>query len=122
MADEKDSAALSLDFSHATEAFLLEMEVPNRQHLVDDQDFRLEVRGDREGQPHIHARRITLHRGIDEAIEFGETDNLVELARDLFTRHSQNCAVQKDIFAACKLWMESGAHLQQSRCPAPHPN
>ena len=40
---------------HLAEALLLELRVADRQHLVDDQDLRLQVRRDRERQPHIHA-------------------------------------------------------------------
>src|SRR5476649_1275186 len=37
-------------------SFLLKLGVPDRQHLVHDQNFRLHVRGHRKRQPHIHAR------------------------------------------------------------------
>ena len=41
------------------------------------------MRRDREGQPHIHAAGIVLDRRVDERLDLGEGDDLVELARDL---------------------------------------
>ena len=49
-----------------------------RQNLVDEQDLGLEVRGDGEGEAHVHAARVALHRRVDEALDPGEVDDLVE--------------------------------------------
>ena len=68
---------------HLAEALLLELRVAHRQHLVDDQDLGLEVRGHRERQPHVHAARVVLHRRVDELLDLGERDDLVELPVDL---------------------------------------
>ncbi len=38
-----------------SEAFFLKRRVADCEHLVDDQDLRLEVRRDGEGEPHVHA-------------------------------------------------------------------
>ena len=43
------------DVAHLAQALLLKRGVADRQHLVDDQDLRLQVRGDGERQPHVHA-------------------------------------------------------------------
>ena len=80
MADEEDGAAPAGDVAHLAEALLLERRVADRQHLVDEQDLRLEVRGDRERQAHVHAARVALHRRVDELLDLGERDDLVELA------------------------------------------
>jgi hypothetical protein len=39
----------------------------------------------RDGEPeaHVHARRVRLHRRVDELLELGELDDLVEAPRDL---------------------------------------
>ena len=66
---------------HAAEAAALELGVADGEHLVDEQDLRLEVRRDREGETHVHAARVALHRRVDEALDPGELDDLVELAR-----------------------------------------
>ena len=65
---------------HPPEAPPLELGVADREHLVDEQDLRLEVRGDREGKAHVHAARVALDRRVDELLDAGELDDLVELA------------------------------------------
>ena len=60
---------------------MLEMQVADRQHLVHDQNFGLEVRGHRKRQPHEHAARVVLDRRVDELLELGERDDRVELPR-----------------------------------------
>ena len=69
--------------AHLAQALLLERRVADRQHLVHQQDLRLQVRGDGEGQPHVHAARVALDRRVEELLDLGEGDDLVELARDL---------------------------------------
>ena len=95
------------------EAFLLECIVADGQHLVDDQDLRLQVRGDGEGQPHVHPRGVALHRRVEELLDLGEGDDLVELAVDLHLPHAQDGAVEIDILPAGKLRMETRPHLEQ---------
>ena len=80
VADEEHGPTVLGDRAHLAEALLLERDVADRQHLVDDQDLRLEVRGDRERQPHVHAARVALDRRVDELLDPGEVDDLVELA------------------------------------------
>ena len=70
-------------FVHLAQAFLLERRVADGQHLVDDQDLRLEVRRHGEGQPHVHAAGVALDRRVEELLDLGEGDDLVELAADL---------------------------------------
>ena len=71
------------DVLHLAEALLLELGVADRQHLVDDQDLRLEMRRHGEGEPHVHAARVALDRRVEELLDLGEGDDLVELALDL---------------------------------------
>ena len=106
------------DVVHLAEALLLEPRVADREHFVDDQDLRLEVRRDREREPHVHAARVVLHRRVDEALDLGEGDDLVELARDLRAAHAENRAVQENVLAAGQLRMKPGADFEQ-RADAP---
>ena len=55
--------------------------IANREHLVNQQDVRIEVRQSA-AQPHAYARCIPLHRHVDERCHAGEGDNLVELGGD----------------------------------------
>ena len=64
------------------EALLLERGVADREHLVDEQDVGVDLDRDREREPHAHARRVVLELEVDELLELGERDDLVEpLAR-----------------------------------------
>ena len=71
------------DLIHLAKTLLLELGIADREHLVDDQDFRLQMRRDGKRQPHIHAGRIALHRRIEKPLDLGERDDLVELFADL---------------------------------------
>ena len=99
---------------HPPEAALLELGVADREHLVDEQDLRLEMRGDREREAHVHSARVALHRRVDEPSDAGELDDLVELARDLAPPHPEDRAVQEDVLAPGQLRVEAGADLEQA--------
>ncbi len=71
------------------------------------------MRGDREGETHVHAARIPFHRRVDELGDLGEGDDLVELAADLGAAHAEDGAVEEDVLAARELGMEAGADLEQ---------
>ena len=73
----------SRDVPHLAEALLLELRVADRQHLVDDENLGLQMRRNGEGEAHVHAARIALHRRVEELLDAGEVDDLVELAVDL---------------------------------------
>ena len=57
---------LSLQLTHAVEALELEGEVADGEHLVDEEHLGSDVDRDREAEPHEHARRVELHRRVDE--------------------------------------------------------
>ena len=60
--------------------------IANREHLVNQQDVRIEVRGN---QPSRGIRpRKPLHRHVDERCHAGEGDNLVELGGDFPPAHA----------------------------------
>ena len=101
------------DIAHLAEALLLERGVADGQHLVDDQDLRLQMRGHGEREAHVHAARIALHRRIEELLDLGERDDLVELRGDLGLRHAEDGAVEKDVFAAGQLRVEAGADFEK---------
>ena len=93
---------------------LLELGVADGEHLVHEQDLRLEVRGHREREPHVHAARVPLDRRVEERRHAGEVDDLGQLARDLAASHAEDGAVQVDVLAAGQLGMEARADLEQA--------
>ena len=69
------------------EALLLEGGVADGEHLVDQQDVGVDLDRDREREPHVHARGVVLQLEVDELLELGEGDDVVEaLARLLAAR------------------------------------
>ena len=80
--DEHDRAAGLLELEDLAEALALERLVADREHLVEQQHLGLDVRGDREAETHVHPRRVRAHRQVDEVLEPGERDDLVELLAD----------------------------------------
>ena len=68
------------------DAPLLEVGVADREDLVEQQDVGIEVGGNREPQPHVHARRVVLERHVDEVLEARVLDDRVVDAVDLLAR------------------------------------
>src|SRR5215471_12429386 len=65
-----------------------------------------------------------LDRRIEELLDLGEGDDLVEFAFDLDAAHAEDRAVQKDVFATGQFGMKPGANLEQaghtaSKCHPP---
>ena len=81
--DEDDRPAALLELEHLAEALALERLVADREHLVEQQHVRVQVRRDREAEPHVHPRRVGAHRPVDRLLELGEGDDLVEALADL---------------------------------------
>ena len=63
--------------------------VADGQHLVDEQHVGIDVNRHGEAQPHVHAGRVGLDRRVDEVLELGELDDLVEALRDLALREAR---------------------------------
>src|SRR5687768_5746416 len=115
MTHEQNGPSLKRNRTDLPQALLLKRCIANRQHFVDDQNVRFEVRRDCKCQPHVHAARITFDRSVDKLVELCESHDLVELPRDLGPLHSQHGAVEKDVFAASKFRMKTGSYLEQTR-------
>src|SRR4030095_16679540 len=98
--------------AHFSEAFFLKLDVSDRQHFVNDQDFPLQVSDDIKSETHIHTAGVTLHRGIDEFFNFGEGDDLVEFTVDFHLFHSQEGAVEVNVLPAGQFVVEASAHFQ----------
>ena len=113
MAYEQDRPAFSGDIAHLAQAFALEFRIPYRQDFVDDQNVRLEVSRHGEGQAQVHSARVVLDRGVEEGLDFGELNDLVELAVDLGPLHTEDGPVEVHVFAAGKLRMEARADFQE---------
>src|SRR6185312_7976551 len=87
--DKQYRSPVASKFLHCAEAFFLEAGIPNRKHLVYDQDFRIQVGGDRKSQSQTHTRRIAFNGSVDMPCYAGKLNNGVELRIDFFFGHSQ---------------------------------
>ena len=113
MADEEDGLFAAAKVVDPVQASGHKCGVPDGQHLVDEQDLGIDVDGDGETEAHVHAARVGFDRGVDEVLEFGETDDLVELVVYFLFVEAEHDAVDEDVFAAGDLGMETGAELDQ---------
>jgi len=115
VADEEDRArARGCDFAHLAETLALELRVTDGQHLVDDEDLWVEVRGDRECESHAHATAVALHRRVEKGAGAGELDDLVEVAGNRLARHPHDRAVEIDVLAPRELGVEAGTDLEEA--------
>jgi hypothetical protein len=100
MAHKKHRSAMAGDILHFAQAFFLEFRVSDGKNFVHDQNLGFQMRRDGEREPHIHPGAIPLHRRIDELLDSGEIDDLVELSADFSFGHPEDGAVQEDVFAS----------------------
>src|SRR5664280_1644350 len=114
MTDKDDGASAPCGILQLSETLSLETGVADGEYLVDQENLGLEVGRDGESQAQIHAGGVVLYGGVEEAVDLGECDDLVELAADLGALHAQDGAVEIDVFAAGQLQVEAGAHLEQA--------
>ncbi len=96
--------------------------VADGQHLVHQQDIGVDVNRDGKAQAHVHAGGVGLHRCVDEVLELGKLDDLVEAPRDLPAREAEHDAVDEDVLAARDLGMKSRAQFDERRHPAVDPH
>ena len=113
--DQQHGAAAASEIGKLVEALVRERFVADREHFVDEQHVRIDVDRDGEPEAHVHARRIRLDRRVDELLELGETDDVVEAAGDLAAAQAEHHAVDVDVLASGDLRVEAGAELDERR-------
>src|ERR1041385_9577959 len=123
MAHKQNSPALQCgNIMHFAKAFSLKLYVSDSQHLVHNEDFGLEMGGDGKGQAHIHAAGVTLDWCVQELLDLGERDDLIELPLNFCLAHPENGSVQVNVFPAGQLLMKAGPHFEQTRHATPELN
>src|SRR5437773_5644226 len=83
---------------HLAETLLLELHISHCQHLVHNQNLRLQVSSYGKSQAHVHPARVVLHRCVKELFSLRECDDLIELAIDLGLAHSEDGTIEVNIF------------------------
>ena len=115
VADEQDRPALPVaHLVHLSHALLLELCVPHRQDLVDHQDLRIQVSGHGEGQAHVHAAGVALHRRVQKLLHPREVHDGVEVPPNLRLAHPKDGAVQIDVLPPRQLGVKARPDLQQT--------
>ena len=108
-----DGAAILGDAVDVALALLAKGGVADREHFVEDQDVRLQERGDREGEAHIHAAGVALDRRVDEALDAGEIDDVVKLGADVGLAETEQGARHEHILAPGHIGVKAGADFEQ---------
>lgn len=111
--DEQDRHPAGAEIVDTAETLRLELRVAHGEHLVDQEHVRLEMRGDREPQPHVHARRVPLDRRVEERLDPRELDDARQLRRDLPLAHAENGAAQEHVLPSRELGVEAGPDLDE---------
>src|SRR3954451_182497 len=111
--DEEDGPPLRSDLADLPEALPLERKVAHGEHLVDEQDLGLQMRGYRKCEPDRHTTRVALDRSVQERANLGERRDVVESRIDLVTRQTEESAVEVDVLATGELTVETGPDLEQ---------
>ena len=78
----------------------------------------LEMRSYGESQTDIHPAGVPLHRRVEKSLNLSKGDDLIEFLTDLALRHSENGAIQIDVFPPRQLWVKSGSNFQEARYTA----
>ena len=65
--------------------------------------------------------RVVLHLLVDEPLELGELDDVVEALLDVDALEPEDRGVHVDVLATGELGVEAGAELEQRRRAAPAP-
>ena len=99
---------------------LPEVDVADRQSFIDQENLRINVDGDREGEANHHAARICFDRLINELADFGKLGDVREPAVYLFGGESEDRRIEIDIIAAGKFGIEARTQFQECGDPAIH--
>ncbi|MCH2623894.1 MAG: hypothetical protein MKZ66_11705, partial [Acidimicrobiales bacterium] len=71
--------------------------------------------GYREAEPQVHTRRVVADRFVDELVQFGEADDVVEASSDVPGSEPEDRSVQVHVLPAGQLGVEPGPQLKQRR-------
>ena len=97
---EQNRFSPALELAEFVQALVGEALIAHGEHLVHEQHVGVDVNGHRKPEAHIHARRVGLHRRVDELLQLGELDDLIEPPGDLALRQAQHDAVDEHVLAA----------------------
>src|SRR5688572_28535222 len=115
MRHQENRLSAAFELAELVEALVREARIPNRKHLVDQKDIRVDVNRDGEPEPHVHAGRVRLHRSVDEFLQLRKLDDLVESPGNLALGEAEHDAVDKNIFTPGYLRVKACAQFDERR-------
>src|SRR5208283_1324104 len=80
VADEDDGAAGAGHVTHFAEALFLEVDVADGEDFINEEDFRLEMRGNGKRQAHEHAAGIVFYGRINQFMPPRESQYFTQLS------------------------------------------
>ena len=83
MAYEQDCLSLLFKFFKFVIAFCLKKDVSHGQRLIHDQDFRVNVNGNRKGKPDKHTAGIHFNRLMDIVTDVRKGKDIIQSCVDL---------------------------------------
>ena len=90
-----------------------EVGVAGGEHLVEQQDVRVDRGRDGEAEPGAHPRRVGLERRVDEVAELGVLDDRRQELAGHRVVEPEERAAEQDVVAPGQLLVEAGAERQQ---------
>src|SRR5262252_2108657 len=112
MTNKQHGAPGTRQVLHFFDAAPLKFSITDREHLVNKQNVLVEISGNGKSQPNIHSTGVMLYRCVDELLNSGKADDIVELVIDLGAGHAQDCAVEIDVFSARELAVKARPDLK----------
>src|SRR5437016_13910749 len=94
MCDEQDCSSAFDDLAHLVKTFLLKIGITDGQHLIDNQDLRIEMRCHGKCKAYVHAAGVSFYRCFEESFCSRESHDFIKSGIDLPAAHSQDGAVQ----------------------------
>jgi hypothetical protein len=76
--DEQHRPPCAAQSRELVEALLLERGVADREHLVDEEDLGIDLDSSSERETDVHTGGVVLELEIDELLELGEREDVIE--------------------------------------------
>ena len=115
MRDEEDGTGVLTDLPDTALGTVTELLVTDVERLVDDEDLVLHRGRNRELQTLGHTRGVSAHRQVDEVLEPGELDDVVELLVDLVTGEPQSQGSENDVASTGEIRNQCGTDTEEVR-------
>ena len=120
MGNHQDCCSILTDFLHAAVTFRLEEYVTDGKRLIDDQDLRLHIDGQRKRQSHKHTAGVSLDRLMHEISDIREIQDVLKLLVHLLFRKAHHGTIHVDILNSGIVHVEARTQFQQRRYLSVH--